>query len=116
MALIVVFFGFWDTFVVTFLIDFLDKIISSNSDNILVQTKLFTGYVFIAVLAIPAFGAQIPLIALSKKIGIFPVIFTGVLLSGISMFCFGIFNGFFLVLLLGIGNSIGYAAAMPLVQ
>ncbi len=64
----------------TFLIDFLDKIISSN-DNILLQTQLFTGYVFIAILAIPAYGAQIPLIGLSKKIGTFFVIFAGVLIS-----------------------------------
>lgn len=115
MSLIVIFFGFWDTFVVTFLIDFLDKIIAKN-DNILLQTRLFTGYVFIAILAIPAFGAQIPLIGLSKKVGNFFVIFFGVLLSGISMFFFGVFDGFFIVLLLGIGNSIGYAAAMPLAQ
>lgn len=80
MSLIVVFFGFWDTFVITFLIEFLNKIITNN-DNILLQTRLFTGYVFIALLAIPAFGAQIPLISLSKKIGPFFVIFTGVLLS-----------------------------------
>lgn len=32
------------------------------------------------------------------------------------MFLFGIFNGFFIILLLGIANSIGYAAAMPLAQ
>ena len=32
------------------------------------------------------------------------------------MFLFGVFDGFFLILLLGIGNSIGYAAAMPLAQ
>lgn len=32
------------------------------------------------------------------------------------MFLFGVFNGFFIILLLGIGNSIGYAAAMPLAQ
>lgn len=80
MSLIVVFFGFWDTFVITFLINFLDKIISNN-DNILLQTRLFTGYIFVALLAIPAFGAQIPLIGLAKKIGPFFVIFTGVLLS-----------------------------------
>lgn len=115
MALVVVFFGFWDTFVITFLVDFLNKIITNN-DNILIQTRLFTGYVFIALLAIPAFGGQIPLIALAKKIGTFSVIFSGVLLSGISMFLFGVFEGFFLILLLGIGNSIGYAAAMPLAQ
>lgn len=115
MSVIVVFFGFWDTFVVTFLINFLDKIIASN-DNILLRTRLFTGYVFIAILAIPAFGAQIPLIATSKKIGTFSVIFTGVLLSGISMFFFGFSTSFIAILLLGIGNSIGYAAAMPLAQ
>ena len=115
MSVIVVFFGFWDTFVVTFLIDFLNRIILNN-DNIILRTQLFTGYVFIALLAIPAFGAQIPLIAISKKIGTFSVIFAGVLLSGISMFCFGIFDTFFMILLLGVGNSIGYAAAMPLAQ
>lgn len=81
MSLIIVLFGFWDTFVVTFLVDFLDKIIASNGDNILVQTKLFTGYIFIAILAIPAFGAQIPLIGLSKKIGTFSVIFSGIIIS-----------------------------------
>lgn len=115
MSLIVVFFGFWDTFVITFLISFLDKIISNN-DNFILQTRLFTGYIFIAILAIPAFGAQIPFIGLSRKVGTFFVIFSGVLLSGISMIFFGVFNGFFIILLLGIGNSIGYAAAMPLAQ
>lgn len=116
MSLIIILFGFWDTFVVTFLVDFLNKIIAGDGDNILVKTKLFTGYVFIAVLAIPAFGAQIPLIGLSKKIGTFSVIFAGVLISGISMFFFGVFNGFFIILMLGLANSIGYAAAMPLAQ
>lgn len=81
MSLIIILFGFWDTFVVTFLVDFLDKIIASNGDNILIQTRLFTGYIFIAILAIPAFGAQIPLIGLSKKIGTFSVIFSGIILS-----------------------------------
>lgn len=116
MSAVVVFFGFWDTFVVTFLVDFLDKIINSNRDNLLLQTKLFTGYVFIAILAIPAFGAQIPFINLSKKIGTFFVIFFGVILSGISMFLFGLFEGFVPILILGILNSVGYAAAMPLAQ
>ncbi|NCP77007.1 MFS transporter [bacterium] len=116
MSTIIILFGFWDTFVVTFLVDFLNKIIADDSQNILVRTKLFTGYVFIAVLAIPAFGAQIPLIGLSKKIGTFSVIFAGVIISGISMFLFGIFNGFFIILMLGLANSIGYAAAMPLAQ
>jgi hypothetical protein len=81
MSLIVICFGFWDTFVVTFLIDFLSKIISSNGDNIVLRIIPITGYIFIAILAIPAFGAQIPLIGLSKKIGIFYVMFAGVFFS-----------------------------------
>ena len=100
----------------TFLIDFLSKIISSNGNNIVLRIIPITGYIFIAILAVPAFGAQIPLIGLSKKIGIFYVMFAGVFLSGVSIFLFGIFNGFFIILLLGIVNSIGYAAAMPLAQ
>lgn len=32
------------------------------------------------------------------------------------MFLFGVFSGFVIILILGIGNSIGYAAAMPLAQ
>lgn len=32
------------------------------------------------------------------------------------MFFFGIFNGFGIILLVGIANSLGYAAAMPLAQ
>ena len=32
------------------------------------------------------------------------------------MFFFGIFSGFLIILFLGLANSIGYAAAMPLAQ
>lgn len=106
MSVIVVFFGFWDTFVVTFLVDFLDKIINSNRDILLLQTKLFTGYVFIAILAIPAFGTQLPFINLSKRIGTLFIIFFGVILSGVSIFLFGFFDGFVPVLVLGLLNSI----------
>ena len=81
MSLIIVFFGFWDTFAVTFLIGFLNKIIQTNGESTVLRFIPITGYIFIAILAIPAFGAQIPLISLSKKIGTFFVIFFGVLLS-----------------------------------
>lgn len=116
MSAIIVLFGFWDTFVITFLIEFLNKIINSNGDNLVLQVIPITGYIFIAIMAIPAFGAQLPMINLSKKIGTFLVIFFGVLLSAISMFLFGIFDGFTIVLAVGIINSIGYACAMPLSQ
>lgn len=81
MSLIIVFFGFWDTFAVTFLIGFLNKIIQNNGDSTVLRFIPITGYIFIAILAIPAFGGQIPLISLSKKIGTFFVIFFGVFLS-----------------------------------
>ncbi|MDD2486823.1 MAG: MFS transporter [Candidatus Gracilibacteria bacterium] len=114
MGLIVTLFGFWDTFVTTFLIDFLNNILNQNKDNFIAQ--LMTGYIFIAVLAVPAYGAQIPLIGLSKKIGTFTVTLAGVLISGISVLFFGFFNTFIMVLILGVLNSLGYAAAMPLSQ
>lgn len=75
-----------------------------------------TSYTFIALLAIPAYGMQIPLIALSKKIGSYIVIVVGALLSAMSICLFGIFQTFEIVLILGLLNSIGYAAAMPLSQ
>lgn len=102
MMVIVILFGFWDTFVVTFLVEFLNKIIQTSD----IHTALFTGYVFIAILAIPAFGGQIPLIGLSKRVGKLLVILSGVLLSGISVFLFGFNFGFWLILLFGILNSI----------
>lgn len=114
MVAIVVLFGFWDTFVVTFLIEFLNKIIDHNQDNILLKTKLITGYIFIAILCVPAFGAQLPFINLSKRVGSIFMIMFGIILSGISVFLFGISSGFFFILFLGILNSFGYAAAMPL--
>ena len=116
LSFIIIFFGFWDTFVITFLIKFLDKIIDNSGDNILVQTKLMTGYVFIAILAVPAYWLQLKFISLSKKIWNFLVIFTWILLSWISIFLFGFSEGFWIVLMLWIINSIWYAAAMPLAQ
>jgi hypothetical protein len=83
---VLTFFGFWDTFVTSFLIDFLDGILKQNKS--LPLMSLMTSYVFIALLAIPAYGAQIPLISLSKKIGSYGVIIAGVLLSAVSLFFF----------------------------
>lgn len=68
--------------------------------------SLMTSYVFIALLAIPAYGAQIPLISLSKKIGSYGVIIAGVLLSAVSLFFFGISGSFVVVLALGLLNSL----------
>ena len=112
--LVVTFFWLWDTFVTSFLIDFLNKILAQNKDNFIAQ--LMTGYVFIALLAIPAYWAQIPLINLSKKVGTFMVIFAWVILSWVSVLFFGFFNTFIMVLILWVMNSLWYAASMPLAQ
>lgn len=107
-------FGFWDTFVTSFLIDFLQEMLLRNKDNPV--AALMTGYTFIAALALPAYGLQIPFIALARRIGQFMVIFFGVLLSGFSLLFFGYVDLFSSVLLYGMINSVGYAAGMPLAQ
>lgn len=104
-------FGFWDTFVTSFLIDFLNWILKTNQ-----VPTLISAYVFIALLAVPAYGAQIPLIALWNKIWVMKVILSWVLLSWVSVFLFWLFDTFLIVLLLGLLNSIGYAAGMPTAQ
>lgn len=111
-------FGFWDTFVTSFLIDYLDWIIKWNEESlkqVYLQTVM-TSYVFIAILAIPAYWAQIPFVGLSKKIWTFPVMLFWVLISGISVFMFGLVDSFWIILILGMINSLWYAAAMPLSQ
>ncbi len=107
---VVIFFSFWDTFVPTFLIEFLDKI--AKGANV----PLLTWYVFIAIIAIPAYGLQLPLINIAKKIWNFTMMLTWVLLSWISIFMFWLFDWFLPILMLAIMNSIWYAAAMPIWQ
>lgn len=118
MWAILTLFWFWDTFVTSFLIDFLEQIISINSETLkdLYLQNIMTAYVFIALLAIPAYWAQLPLINLWNKIWVMKVILAWVLISGISVFLFGFFNTLWIVLILGLLNSIWYAAAMPTAQ
>lgn len=111
-------FWFWDTFVATFLVEFLEKVISFNSNEYLIaQTRgLITWYVLLWALVVPAFLFQEFFINKSKKYGIFKVIMFGNMLSAISLICFWIFDGIFFVMLFWILNSVWYAATMPLAQ
>ncbi len=111
-------FGFWDTFVTSFLIDFIDWVLWANSSELAKFNlqNIFTAYVFIAFLAIPAYWAQIPLINLSEKLWTYKVLMFWVLISGISIFMFWLFDSLFIVLWLWLLNSIWYAAGMPLSQ
>lgn len=108
---VLVLFWFWDTFVTSFLIDFLNWILESSK-----VPKLISAYVFIAMLAIPAYWAQIYLIWLSKKLWILKILLPWILISWISVFLFWMFETFLLVLLLWLLNSLWYAAWMPTSQ
>lgn len=111
-------FWFWDTFVTSFLIDFIDEVLSKNASDLsaIKMQNIFTAYVFIALLAIPAYWAQIPLIKLADKIWILKILLIWVLISWISIFFFWIFDSLIVVLWLWLLNSVWYAASMPLSQ
>lgn len=115
---LIMIYWFWDTFVATYLIEFLKKIIWLNSDDFVVkQTKwLFTWYVLLWLLIIPAFWTQKFFINLSKKIWVFKVIIFWNILSAISLILFWITDKLYFVLLFWVINSIWYAATMPLAQ
>jgi len=117
VLIVVAFFGFWDTFVATFQVDFLDKMININKDgNLLVQKKILTGYILLGLLALPVFIFPDFFVKLSKKIGIVYVILWGILISGISLVIFGFSTSLIFIVILGLTNSIGYAASMTLGQ
>ncbi len=115
---VLTFFWFWDTFVTSFLIDFINQVIDNSKWDLskFYLEKVMTSYVFIAFLAVPAYWAQIPLIWLSKKIWVYNVIMAWVLISWISLFLFGFFSTLAMIFVLWIFNSLWYAAAMPLSQ
>lgn len=111
-------FGFWDTFVASFLIDFINQILSKNADDLakVYLKNIFTAYLFIALLAIPAYWAQEYLINLWKKIGTIKVLLLWVFISWISIILFWFFEYIIIILALWLINSIWYAAAMPISQ
>ncbi len=111
-------YGFWDTFVSTFQIEFLDKIIGINQDNVVISQTwgLLTWYVLLGLLVIPAFLCQDFFIKLSKKIWVFKVVLLWSLLSSASLFMFGFVDALQFVLLFWFINSVWYAAVMPIAQ
>ena len=118
MWLIFTLFWFWDTFVTSFLIDFIDWILVKNSSDLarFNLQSIFTAYVFIAILAIPAYWAQIPLINLWNRIWLLKVLLAWVLVSWISIFLFWVYSTLLAILFLWVLNSFWYAAGMPLSQ
>ena len=111
---------FRDTFIATFQVEFLEKILSLNQWSVIVSNqftgKLISGYLLLWLIVIPAFATQFFFIKMSKKTGITNMISFGILLSGFSIICFALSNNILLIILFGIMNSIWYAATMPLSQ
>lgn len=106
-------FSFWDTFVSTFMIDFLEDLMKADKDNPLLANSFVTGYVLLWVIAIPWFILQDPFINLSKKIWEFKVLMIWTFLSWISLFFFWFFSdNVTMILTLWIINSIWYAAVI----
>lgn len=114
------FFGFWDTFVATFQIEFLNKILEASAEKWDVIIKygkwIITWYVLLWIIVIPAFVSQLFFIKLSNKIWASKVISLWILLSWMSICALWVTDNLRLILLFGILNSFGYAAVMPLSQ
>lgn len=106
------FYWFLDTFISTFQVTFLEKILWENKDSII--SKLANAYMLLWILVLPAFIMQDYFIKLSKKVWILNVMKIWILLSWISLIWFWITQKIFFVILCWIWNSIGYAAVMPL--
>ena len=98
-------FGFWDTFASTFLIDFLN------------QVKPGWSFVLLALIAIPAFWLQDFFGKLSDKVGSFKLSLIWLFLSASSLIAIAFFvadKPLFIVVWLALGNSIWYAICMSL--
>lgn len=115
---IIIQYGFWDTFVSTFQVEFLNKIISLNKEEFLIKQSrwLITGYLLLGMIVIPAFLLQDFFINLSKKIWVFKVIMFGIMISSVSLFFFWIFKNIYISIVCWLINSVWYAASMPLSQ
>ncbi len=112
VAIVVMFFSFWDTMAITFQPIFLE----SFRDDL----GIFTGMI-LPLFILPIFFLQMPLAKMSDKYGAHIMVPAGVALSAISLLVMGslesVFNGSILVLILaGMGNAVGYAAAFSPAQ
>jgi hypothetical protein len=98
-------FGFWDTFASTFLIDFLH------------QVKPGWSFVLLGLIAIPAFWLQSIFWKLSDRVGSFKLSLFWLFLSSTSLMIMAFFAGdknIVIVLWLALVNSVWYAICMSL--
>ncbi|MBI5415068.1 hypothetical protein HZA38_06180 [Candidatus Peregrinibacteria bacterium] len=108
---VVMFFSFWDTMAITFQPIFLGRFA-----NDLGPWGKSLGGVIMGLFILPVFVLQIPFSKLADKYGRYIMILIGISISGLSLLALGlidiVFGGSFWILLLsGMLNSTGYAAA-----
>lgn len=104
---LVLIFGFWDTFASSFLIDYLDGI------------KEGYGYILLAVIGVPGIVLQEFAIKLGEKIGETTIGVVGLALSGISLVIMGIMaflgtTSAIIIIVVALVNSLGYACGMAI--
>jgi len=98
-------FGFWDTFASTFLIDFLN------------QVKPWWSFILLGLIAIPAFWLQSFFWNLSDKIWWFKISLVGLFMSGASLISMAFFVSSLniqIILFLALINSVGYSICMSI--
>ncbi len=114
-SMVMLIFWFWDTFVSTFQVEFLNKIIQNNSSTELIKNTgwIISWYVLLGLIALPAFLFQWFFIEKVKKYWVYNIIMFWTLLSWFSMICFWLSESIYAVIFFWVLNSIWYAAAMP---
>lgn len=104
----IAFFSFWDTFVITFQPIFI-------SEQVIKPAGMGSGLtgVIIAIFIIPLFVCQVPFAKIADKIGRPFFIYLGTAISAVSVFGFSYSTDVAWIILVGLANSVGYAAAFP---
>lgn len=112
VALVVMFFSFWDTMAITFQPLFLARFQDSLG--------IFTAFI-LPLFVLPIFALQMPFSRIADRIGHYKMVVFGLVLSALSLIGLGLldiaFGGsIFALLICGLGNSVGYAAAFAPAQ
>ncbi len=112
VTFIVTFFSFWDTMAITF-----QPLFFKNFQE---NFGIFSSF-FMLFFVLPVFLCEIPFATLADKYGRHIMIFLGISISGISLVFLGLAESAFggsiwVILLAGVGNAVGYAAAFSPAQ
>ncbi len=109
--IILLLFSFWDTFVITFEPLFLAKFLAGKN-----FPRILTGGIIMTLFILPLFGLLIPFSKMADKYGRHKFMIMGLCISGVSLFFFGQAESLWFLILMGMTNSVGYAAVMPSAQ